>query len=116
MIGERRIVKGRHWLEQHFMGAIVSARFLPGFRMPAYTASGFLGMPFLKFAALTGGAGLVWSAAVFSLVYCFGVMFVDDLGAWRWAIAGVLVTMTIAAPMVAERAMARRIKVPIDHA
>jgi membrane protein DedA with SNARE-associated domain len=116
LIGERRMVKGRHWLKRHFVGAVVSARFLPGFRMPAYTASGFLGLPFLKFAALTGGAGLVWTAAVFSLVYFFGVMFIDDLRAWRWAIAALLVMMTIAAPMLAERAIARTIKVPTDHA
>ena len=116
LIGERRMVKGHHWLKRHFVSAVVGARFLPGFRMPAYTASGFLGLSFPKFAALTAGAGLVWTATVFSLVYYFGVMFVDQLGVWRWAFAALLLTITLCAPILAERAMGHPVKIPSDHA
>jgi membrane protein DedA with SNARE-associated domain len=115
LIGERRMVKGRHWLKQHFVAAVIGARFLPGFRMPAYTASGFLGLSFPKFAALTAGAGLVWSATVFSLVYYFGVMFADQLGVWRWALIGLLLTISLGAPMLAERALGHTVKIPTDH-
>ena len=112
LIGERHMVKGRTWLKRHFVTAVVGARFLPGFRMPAYTASGFLGLPFWKFAAITALAGLVWTTVIFSLVYYFGAMFVDTLKAWRWPLAAAVLSLALGAPLLAERLIARRLKIP----
>lgn len=106
MIGERRMVKGRHWLKRHFITAVIGARFLPGFRMPAYTASGFLGLSLIKFTSLVALAGLVWTTVVFSLVYYFGQMVADDLGVWRWAVIALLLAISLGGPMIAEHAVA----------
>ena len=103
MIGERRMAKGRGWLKRRYVSALIGARFMPGFRLPTYTASGFLGLPFWPFAGVAAGAGLVWTSLVFSLVFFFGLMIVENLGAWRWAIATVLLAVILLGPTVAER-------------
>lgn len=112
MIGERHMIRGQAWLKRHFVGAVVGARFLPGFRMPAYTASGFLGLPFWKFAAISACAGIIWTTVVFSLVYYFGTMFVDTLKMWRWPMAFILIALTFCAPVLAEHAIGRKLVVP----
>jgi membrane protein DedA with SNARE-associated domain len=103
MIGERRMAKGRGWLKRRYVSALIGARFMPGFRLPTYTASGFLGLPFWPFAGVAAGAGFIWTSLIFSLVFSFGLMIVEDLGAWRWAIAAVLLAVILLGPMVAER-------------
>jgi membrane protein DedA with SNARE-associated domain len=103
LIGERRMVKGRSWLKRHYLVALIGARFMPGFRMPTYTASGFLGLPFAPFAGVAAGAGLLWTTVVFSLVFSFGIMIVEQLGVWRWALAAALIAFVLAAPMLIER-------------
>jgi membrane protein DedA with SNARE-associated domain len=103
LIGERRMVKGRAWLKRRYVTALIGARFMPGFRMPTYTASGFLNLPFWPFAGVAFGAGMVWTTLIFSLVFFFGVMTVESLGVWRWALAAALVALILAGPMLVER-------------
>lgn len=103
IIGERRMAKGRGWLKRRYIPALIGARFMPGFRLPTYTASGFLGLPFWPFAGVAAGAGLLWTSLVFSLVFFFGLMIVENLGAWRWAIAAALLAVILLGPMIAER-------------
>jgi membrane protein DedA with SNARE-associated domain len=102
-IGEQRMTKGRAWLKRRYLSALVGARFMPGFRLPTYTASGFLGLPFWPFVGVAAGAGLLWTTAVFSLVYFFGVMAVEELGVWRWLIGAALVALALAGPAIADR-------------
>jgi membrane protein DedA with SNARE-associated domain len=106
-IGERRMVKGRAWLKRRYVTALLGARFMPGFRLPTYSASGFLGLPFWPFAGVAAAAGLVWTTLVFSLVYFFGLMIVEELGIWRWALAALLFVLILAGPAIAERFVAR---------
>jgi len=103
LIGERRMIKGRSWLKRRYVTALIGARFMPGFRLPTYTASGFLGLPFWPFASVAAGAGLVWTGLVFTLVYFFGVMAVEELGAWRWAVGAALLVLMFAGPAIADR-------------
>ncbi|MEQ1863032.1 MAG: VTT domain-containing protein [Micropepsaceae bacterium] len=107
MIGERRMTKGRAWLKRRYVTALLGARFTPGFRLPTYSASGFLGLPFLTFAAVSAGASLVWTGLIFSLVFYFGPMIVENLGIWRWALAAALLALILAGPTIAERIVAR---------
>lgn len=107
MIGERRMAKGRVWLKRRYISALIGARFMPGFRLPTYTASGFLALPFWPFVAVAAAACLVWTSLVFSLVYFFGVMAVEHLGVWRWILAGLLLAVILAGPTLADR-FARR--------
>ena len=103
LIGEKRMAKGRQWLKRRYVPALIGARFMPGLRLPTYTSSGFLGLPFAPFAGVAAGAGLVWTSAVFSLVYFFGLMMVEQLGAWRWAIAALFALLILAGPYVVRR-------------
>jgi membrane protein DedA with SNARE-associated domain len=103
LIGERRMVKGRTWLKRRYVTALIGARFMPGFRMPTYTASGFLNLPFWPFASVAFGAGMVWTTLIFGLVFFFGAMIVESLGVWRWALAAALVALILAGPMLVER-------------
>jgi membrane protein DedA with SNARE-associated domain len=107
MIGERRMAKGRMWLKRRYISALIGARFMPGFRLPTYTASGFLALPFWPFVAVAAAACLIWTSLVFSLVYFFGVMAVEHLGVWRWILAAALVLLILAGPTIADR-FARR--------
>ena len=66
-IGERRMKKGRAWLKRRYISALIGARFMPGFRLPTYAASGFLQLPFLPFATVAAFAGFVWTTIVFML-------------------------------------------------
>lgn len=103
VIGERRMVKGRGWLKRRYIPALIGARFMPGFRLPTYAASGFLKLPFWPFAGVAAGAGFIWTTLIFSLVFFFGVMIVENLGIWRWALAAILLTLILAGPTLAER-------------
>jgi membrane protein DedA with SNARE-associated domain len=103
LIGEARMAKGRSWLKRRYLTALVGARFMPGFRLPTYAASGFLNLPFWPFAGVAAAAGFVWTTLVFSLVLFFGVMVVEQLGVWRWALAAVLLAFMLAGPTLAER-------------
>lgn len=103
LIGEKRMEKGRAWLKRRYVPALIGARFMPGLRLPTYTSSGFLGLPFAPFAGVAAGAGLIWTTAIFSLVYFFGAMTVDSLGMWRWSLAFVLLVCVLAAPYVIQR-------------
>lgn len=89
LIGEARMAKGRAWLQRRYLPALVGARFMPGFRLPTYTASGFLGLPFWPFALVALIAGVVWTGVMFSLVFAYGPAIAEELGAWRWALATV---------------------------
>jgi membrane protein DedA with SNARE-associated domain len=102
-IGAARVERGRLWLEGRLAPALIGARFVPGLRLPAYGASGFLGVPFVAFAAITSGASLVWSALAFGLVYAFGAMALDGLGLWKWAAAALLIGAVIFGPAIARR-------------
>jgi membrane protein DedA with SNARE-associated domain len=103
LIGEKRMAKGRKWLKRRYVPALIGARFMPGLRLPTYTSSGFLGLSFQAFAGVAAAAGLVWTSAVFSLVYFFGLMMVEHLGVWRWAIAGVFAILILAGPYIVQR-------------
>ena len=103
LIGEKRMDKGRAWLKRRYVPALIGARFMPGLRLPTYTSSGFLGLPLAPFAGVAAGAGLIWTSAVFSLVYLFGAMTVEHLGIWRWSLAAVLLVCVLIAPYVIQR-------------
>lgn len=108
LIGEKRMAKGRTWLKRRYLTALIGARFMPGFRLPTYAASGFLRLPFWPFASVAAGAGVVWTTLIFSLVFFFGVMIVENLGVWRWALAAVLLTLILAGPTLVDQFTRRR--------
>lgn len=101
-IGQQRIEKGRTWLKGRYISALLTARFIPGLRLPTFSASGFLQMPFAPFVAVAACAGLVWTGCIFTLVYFFGLMIIETLGIWRWLIAAILIVLVFFGPTIAE--------------
>ena len=84
LIPPQRQDRGRAWLERHVFKVVFVARFLPGVRLPTYTACGFLGASFRKFIAAAVGATLIWTSALFALSLRVGKLLLDHLGQWRW--------------------------------
>lgn len=77
----------RAWLESRYALTVFSARFIPGSRLPTYTASGFFGFPFSTFIATVVGAIAIWTTFLFSAAYWFSSLTATWLGPARWGIA-----------------------------
>ena len=74
----------RIWLETRLIATVFTVRFVPGLRLPTYTASGFFRMPFRRFAISVVAATTIWTTLLFAGAYYFGALTADSLGAWRW--------------------------------
>jgi len=81
-----RLLPLRAWLENRLVLTTFIVRFLPGLRLPTYTATGFFGMPFRRFALTVMLASSIWTTALFAAAYGFGTATADLLGAWRWPV------------------------------
>ena len=98
---ERRI-QGRDWVDNRLIRLVVTARFLPGVRLPAYTTCGFLGANFPRFAFAAIGATLAWTGFLFTISLRIGALLIEHLGAYRWAGAlGFIVAVMIVMRLVA---------------
>ncbi|MDP2665368.1 MAG: VTT domain-containing protein [bacterium] len=77
----------RAWLEGRYVLTVFSARFIPGSRLPTYTASGFFHFPFSTFALTAVGAVAIWTTFLFTVSYWFGSFTSGWLVHARWGIA-----------------------------
>ena len=59
-------------IDRHMAIAVITARFLPGFRFPTYVLSGFLKMSFPLFMGIIIIAVGVWTTILFWVVYQIG--------------------------------------------
>lgn len=84
LVPERRQAHGREWLNRHTFRVVFVSRFIPGARLPTYTACGFLSASFRRFALAAVVATLIWTSLLFGLSLRVGQVLVDYLGAWRW--------------------------------
>ncbi|MBI1239760.1 MAG: hypothetical protein GC199_10525 [Alphaproteobacteria bacterium] len=99
-IGIGRIRVGRRWLGRRLVPALIGARFVPGLRLPTYTASGFFQVSFVTFALVAAGAAGLWTTGLFCLVYLFGETVLPNVGPWRWVLAALVVFIIIGLPHV----------------
>lgn len=67
LLRARRFPRAEAWLRDRGGVAVALARFVPGSRLPVYSASGFVRMPFVRFAVLIVVTGLVWTPSLFFL-------------------------------------------------
>lgn len=74
----------QHWLRERLVATVAATRFLPGLRLPVYTACGFLHMPLARFSAVVVAATLVWTSLLFAAAYEFGSWAAHAIGVWRW--------------------------------
>ena len=97
-IGDARRTEGQRWLQDRLLPTLIAARFLPGTRLPIYTASGFLKVPLALFVSITAGASVVWAGLVFLIVSLLGVATLEMAGPWKWLFGGLLLAIALFAP------------------
>jgi len=103
LIPPQRQDRGKKWLERHVFKVVFVARFLPGVRLPTYTACGFLGADLKKFILAALGATLIWTSALFVVSLRVGKFLVEHLGAWRWVgFAAFLLAIVLAGRLAAR--------------
>lgn len=102
-IGTERLERGRDWLQKRYVTSLIAARFIPGMRLPTFSASGFLRLPFRTFLLVTLIAAFVWTTIAFTVIFTFGIAAAEALGPWRWAAAAFLVMLALAGPQIIRR-------------
>ncbi len=94
---------GREWLRANLARAVFVSRFLPGARLPTYTACGFFGAGFLRFALVAILATLIWTSLLFLVSLRVGQVLIDHLGEWRWVgMAGFALTLVLIGRIVSR--------------
>jgi len=84
LVPPSRMRQGRDWLDGRVFRVVFISRFIPGMRLPTYTACGFLHAGFARFAMAAIVATLIWTSLLFGLSYKVGAVLMTYLGAWRW--------------------------------
>lgn len=105
-VGEHRIQRGQDWLHgrrRRVFKLVVISRFLPGMRLPSYTACGFLHANFAEFAAAVVVAVLIWTSGLFAVSFRVGKVIMAHFGVWRWGGVGGFVVVVIALGWAAAR-------------
>jgi membrane protein DedA with SNARE-associated domain len=103
LIPEQRQDRGRSWLNRHVFKVVFISRFLPGARLPTYTACGFLGADLTKFTLAAIGATLIWTSALFALSLRVGKFLLEHAGTWRWVGAlGFVIVIVLAGRIAAK--------------
>lgn len=93
----------RQWLTQKLFKVVFISRFIPGTRLPLYTACGFFNAGLRTFTLATLAATLIWTSALFALSLHIGGYLLAHLGAWRWAgILGFVLVIIIMGRIVAR--------------
>ncbi len=92
-----RFGHSRDWLQKHVVKVVFVSRFLPGARLPTYTACGYFRASLRYFAMAAIGATLIWTTLLFSVSLHVGRYLAEHLGVWRWAgMAGFALTVVLA--------------------
>lgn len=108
-VGEKRIRRGRAWLRKRpgrLIRVVFVSRFLPGMRLPTYTACGFVHAGFRQFAVGAILAVLVWTSILFGVSMKLGSLVLSLMGAWGWAaLGGLLIVVMVAGRMLVGRRM-----------
>ena len=83
-IPKSRRLQGRAWLEGRVFSVVFISRFIPGARLPTYTACGFVRGNLGQFALAAVVATSIWTSLLFGVSYKLGALLLPYLGAWRW--------------------------------
>ena len=78
------LAQGAQYLSARPIVVTLSARFIPGARLPAYTGLGLFGASFRVFALTVGIAVTDWTGLLFFLVLELGEQVATLDGPWRW--------------------------------
>ncbi len=98
-----RQAHGKRWLSERVFRVVFISRFIPGARLPTYTACGWLRVSFRRFVLAAVVATSIWTTLLFMLSLRVGRLLTEYLGAWRWVGAvGFAVVVVIAGRLVAR--------------
>ncbi len=98
-----RFAQSQEWLQKHVVKIVFVSRFLPGARLPTYTACGYFRASFTHFALTASGATLIWTTLLFGVSLHLGRYMAEHLGVWRWAgMAGLALTVVMAGRIAAR--------------
>lgn len=102
ILERKRVVMVHDWLDTREVLAVLAARFVPGARLPTYTAMGFFRLSFAKFMVTVFVASVLWTSLLFAAIYTIGEVFVDQLESLRWPLAIVMVVIVVVMPRVIQ--------------
>ena len=94
-IDRDRVRAVRTWIDDRLIATVISTRFLPGARLPTYSACGFLGLSFRRFALAVVLGTLVWTALLFAISLTAGSLIMNYLGPWRWPVGVGLILLIV---------------------
>jgi membrane protein DedA with SNARE-associated domain len=72
------------WMDGRLISAVISTRFLPGARLPTYSACGFLGLSFQRFALAVIFGTVVWTTLLFTITLGLGGVIMTYFDVWRY--------------------------------
>lgn len=91
------------WFQQNTIKIVLISRFVPGARLPLYTACGFFNAPFIKFTLTAIGATLIWTSLLFLLSLHVGHWLLAHTKGWRWiGICGFIICIFIIGRLIAR--------------
>ena len=88
------------WFEEHSGVLVLTGRFVPGARLPTYTAAGVVRLPFPRFALCALVAAALWTPLLVSAAVLFGAAAQEWLGVFRDQALAWLVATALAALIV----------------
>lgn len=111
LVATRNVYRAKRWIKSRLGPILLSTRFLPGSRVPTYTACGFFGFSFTFFVSVLVVASLAWTAVIFAILVTTGSMILEVLGPWKWAGALGFVALAIFAPRLLGKRLAAKLGV-----
>ncbi|MBB2159044.1 DedA family protein [Gluconacetobacter sacchari] len=94
---------GQNWFGRNVFRIVFISRFIPGARLPLYTACGFFAAPVRRFALAAVAATLIWTTLLFTVSLQVGHFLITHLGAWKWAgMGGFALTIILVGRIVAN--------------
>ncbi len=105
----KKVQLANDWLgERKFLG-VVTARFIPGARLPTYTAMGFFRFPFMIFFSAVLLASVAWTIILFTSIYFIGEIFVEELHQWKWHVAVIMIIAIVFLPRIIQKLFRKRV-------
>ncbi len=114
LLAHRRLYRFRRWLQRHEAAILIASRFMPGSRLPTYTACGFYRLRFGHFLGWLALGSLGWTALVFSLVGATSAVLTMLLGGMRWWLGLGLLAAGIILPHLLRPLVARLARLPAE--
>ena len=102
LLEHKKMIGARQWADGRFFITTITARFIPGMRLPTYTAFGFMGLGFWRFTVIVVFAVGLWTCVLFFALYFIGAHIFDLFGPWRWGIGLGLIILVIILPQIAR--------------